>query len=204
MQPINALRSLVTRRLKELGLRRSALAQAIGYRNTNKGMRRVEALLDAQLDVELAQRVAKVLMIPKVELERALEDQRARKEKERIEQEEIEREKFTPSLTLIKPDAPQTVGGWRLWSLMGLVDLPPFETTIPWEEERAEVFRCFAERLEELAEDANPGFRLSGFYYHRSYDHGFLFDTQGNLIREDNHHVMPSSVWVIPTVNIEW
>ncbi len=130
MHPVNALKTLVNRRLKELGLRKSQLVQELGYRNTAKGLRRIDAILDGELDEELTRRVAKVLMISRAELERALADQHARKEREHLERETVERAAFRRSLTLIRTYDPQNWLG-RLWMWRSSqVPLPPLDDEV--------------------------------------------------------------------------
>lgn len=196
MHPVNALKSLVMQRLKALGLSKAELATKLGYSNVNKGMRRVDALLDAEFDEELTQRVAKVLFISKGELRKALSDQELRKAKEVLAKGETERSAFSPSITLITAFKPQGMWSRLVWSRVCVIPLSKFADAASWEEERAEVVHQFYDWLEKRREEHGSDDQLSGFYYHQTYDHGYLFDRQGRMIREDHYHVSRASVFV--------
>ncbi len=201
MHPVNALKSLVIRRLEELGLRKSQLASELGYRNTAKGLRRIDAVLNAELDEDLTRRVAKILRIPKAELDRALADQHARKEKERSVIQAAERAAFRRSLTLIRAWEPPSIRARQGWWLVCQIPIPSLDPGLPREDELEAVTHHYRRWL--IERSTGPSAELSGFYYHRGYDHGFLFDRQATLLREDHHHVAPSQIYIIPTRHID-
>ncbi len=184
-------------------MRKFQLAHLLGYCNTARGLRRIDAILDAELDEELTRRVARVLMISRAELERALADQRARKEEERLQVQARERAAFRRCLTLIRAYDPPSIQARQGWRLASQIPLPALAANTPWTDECAEAVHYFRSWLDDQPPDSGPDLQLSGFYYHRSYDHGFLFDAEANMIREEQHHVSPSSIYIIPVVEIE-
>ncbi len=203
MHPVNALKTLVMKRLKELGLSKPELARRLGYRNINKGMRRIDAVLNAEGDEELTIRMLKELHLTEAKQRIALTDQELRKAKELLARRVVEREKFRRSLTLISSFEPTNwLGRWGAF-LGSQVLLPLLGDQVSREEELAEVIRHFHQKLGVRYPEKGPPLDIFGFYYHRTYDHGFLCDREANLIREDHHHVAPTAIYILPTHDID-
>jgi len=181
----NPITQLLSRTVKQSGLARVQIVEALGYSNLSKGCRRLDRHLAGEIrDADFMARLAQVLAVPTVQLEVALEATVAQEMKaEDLAREADRRSTFArrgPHLWTILPSGYHpsliTVLGPEFFLLVTIpsevVELPDYEGLL----EVGAIAR---------AHFGDPNRRVrqaAGYIYRRSLDETFGFTTEGECL----------------------
>ncbi len=170
---MNALERLVSSGMKRQGISKGDLASKVGYKNINKGLRRIDAFLrDPDQGSQLSVKLVQVLSIPKGEFASAIKEARCS-----IEQKE--RLLFKPfiQVRLMKPPSPVFVAA--MVPSLTRIEVPGSLMDMPYDEELEAVCELYKNHHERYS----PGWPArDGFCYFRNYDESLSFDVDGRLL----------------------
>ncbi len=179
---MNVLERLVSSVMKLQGISRGDLASKVGYKNINKGLRRIDAFLrNPDQGSQLSDKLVRVLSISKGEFASAVRETRSL-----IEQKE--RLVFKPfiQIRLIKP--PSSIFVAAMVPGLTRFEVPESLTDISYNEELEAVCELYKNHRDKYS----PGWPAGdGFCYFRSYDEALSFDVDGHPL--GGHQCKPYS-----------
>jgi len=181
------LQELISERTKEKGLTPSKLAQAIGYKNVAKGVRRLDIYLNtfkAPSD-DFVRRLLMVLDIDGLSFHNAL----ARSvNKMHCKADREAKEHFRPYLELsIKMEISPSFAAYMLHQKYCVYRLPSEMQNLPFHEELNLVLSVYQEKIQHMVSSLShpAGKKLvdAGFIYYRHYDSYLKFNSEGALVK---------------------
>jgi len=165
---MNALSKLINRSIKKLNITKPELIKEIGFKNINKGMRRLNLLIETLDDKhELLAKIAKVLKVSEMDIQKAqahslqaLVNDKNSKSKPRINL------SFKPNLSRMTK-----------WAVSSQLKQPNFNSQLTLEEELKEVCLIYQSHQVKFKRFTQ------GFCYVRKYSERYDFDENCQLIK---------------------
>jgi len=173
---------LIAERANALGLAKNDVVRALGYRNLDKGRRRLEHLLVTGADEPgFTHALCAALELEAAVLEPALE---ATHQARQAEAEALERSRFRPHVFVETEgqalERPFFVRG-GLWVEEKLLAVP--EPPIPWDAQRLlrHVRRRVAWHYRRHGGQTPSFGRITGYVFHATYDHAIALNVDGTV-----------------------
>ena len=192
---------LIARILTDSGLRRSEFVQSIGYRNTAKGLRRLDEWLNqGRGDEACIQRIASAYQSHAAELEQALDETEAIHEREQLEAfseiEERERRRFIPFIWIHMED-----GAHSFLMAVAEREIKVLEFQAGFER------RSRSDQLEIVQRRVRKHYRKTGgrhdafgailrYRFADTFDTSIVLDIDGNVIEENGGRFLLPEVWL--------
>jgi len=183
MNPIHALIYSV---MKGKGVARLTLVKSLGYRNVNRGLRRIDDLLLSGTGRKaLLAKIAEVLGIDQEQIDKALDETRELLRKER---EYSERKKFRPYIYV--QHASQRPCSITIVAFVGVDQfkfiLVPWEiTALPLQQQVESVSTLVREHYQGKGTRCTMFGEITGYIYRYSFDEGISFSVHGELLNAD-------------------
>lgn len=180
---MNPIAKLVSETMKKKDVSRIGLVQMLGYRNTNKGLRRIDALLQSGSgNKELLAKIAEALGIEREKMTKALTETH---ELIRQQREAYERNRFKPHIyvqhSLSRPRSITIVGCLGVGRFK-FISVPLEIIALPLQQQIEPISALIKQHYREK-EGKCPMFgEIIGYIYRHSFDEGMGFSAQGELI----------------------
>jgi len=186
MFPKYSVGRLIEKTFRERGLRRSQIIQAVGYRNVNKGLRRLDTILTGRVrDFEFLREVSRALEIPEETFEQAMRETLRERHLEHEKQERHNTLHFRPHVIIKHSrERPKSLtalcfmGSNRFKHLRLPPGLPFFS-----DDEQLEVVRDVICRHFDRDKNVDGMFGFpTGYIYRKTYDRSIELSTDGEII----------------------
>jgi hypothetical protein len=187
--------------IQESGLRRQLFVQAIGFKNTSKGLRRLDEWLEnGRGDQHLLQRIVDRYHPDLAELQTALQDTEAihgREYQEAVLQmEERERRRFKPFIWVVTQDGAHS---WVMAIAERQIKLLRFHEEfkpLSSAEQLAAVQQRVLSHYRETAGRLNYFGAILGYRFCDSFDTSIVLDPDGNVIEQNSDQFTAPQAWI--------
>jgi hypothetical protein len=187
--------------IQESGLRRQQFVRAIGFKNTSKGLRRLDDwLADGRGDEHLLRRIVDLYHPDPAELQSALQETEAIHQREYQEavhaMEERERQRFRPFIWVVSKDSAHS---WVMAMAERQIKLLRFSEGFE-QLSGAEQLATVQERVRHHYRET--GGRLAdfgtifGYRYCDSFDTSMVLDPDGKVIKQDGGRFTKPEAWI--------
>jgi hypothetical protein len=202
---MNTLQTLITNTMSARSLTKAQIVSLLGFNNTAKGIRRLNALLEGGTDSSgMLDRLPGALELPtdvvRAAYEQTLAQKRAEVETQRAALRDRLRAAFRPHIH-VQTDrtVPQPIfvvamaGGPDRWLR---IDLPEGMTTWPEQSQIEHVAEMVRQHYRQCTGSAGPFGNITGYYFRRDFDQAVEFSIAGQLIGRHIGQFVVGTCWL--------